>query len=187
LPSTYDTLLALVGPDCANLVDALPGNTVFGPRDEAFAAFFAETGLDATTLCGPELETLTNILTYHVVPGTILAENVLALPNVETSITTLEGSDVVVNKDALTVNGVSIVEADVVVEPFVLHGIDEVLILAPTPSSSEMSQPTPAPTSAPSVESIGMWLGLVYVQFVLLKSLTILFFTSPSIRITTLL
>jgi hypothetical protein len=35
-PPSFDTLLFLVGEDCADLSGALPGKTVFGPTDEAF-------------------------------------------------------------------------------------------------------------------------------------------------------
>lgn len=64
-----------VNPD-VNLVDTLNGGefTVFAPTDEAFAKIDAET---LKTLGTPEgADTLSSILTYHVVPGQILPKDI---------------------------------------------------------------------------------------------------------------
>jgi uncharacterized surface protein with fasciclin (FAS1) repeats len=63
-----------------------------------------------------------------VVDGLIVADDVLSLPDKYTPITTLPGSDIKINNDKLTVNGVDIVAPDFQTTPFVLHGIDEVLL-----------------------------------------------------------
>jgi uncharacterized surface protein with fasciclin (FAS1) repeats len=64
-----------VNPD-VNLVDTLNGGefTVFAPTDEAFAKIDAET---LKTLGTPEgADTLSSILTYHVIPGQVLPEDI---------------------------------------------------------------------------------------------------------------
>jgi uncharacterized surface protein with fasciclin (FAS1) repeats len=128
-PPSFETLLFLVGEDCAKLASALPGKTVFGPTDEAFEEFLEDTGFDVDTLCGDAVGDLTEILLYHVVDGLISAEEVLALPDKYTRVETLQGSEIKINNDKLTVNGVDIVLPDALTGDFVLHGIDEVLEL----------------------------------------------------------
>ena len=72
----FTTLVAAV--QAAGLVETLKGEgpfTVFAPTDEAFAKLPAGTVED---LLKPEnLETLTNILLYHVVPGKVMAADVV--------------------------------------------------------------------------------------------------------------
>ena len=73
----FDTLVAAVTE--ADLVATLQGDgpfTVFAPTDDAFAAALEALGLSAEELlASPDLA---GILTYHVVPGTLMAEDVLA-------------------------------------------------------------------------------------------------------------
>jgi uncharacterized surface protein with fasciclin (FAS1) repeats len=118
--------------EAANLDPALEGTgpfTVFAPVNSAFDA------LPAVTL-GALLEDqnedlLTSILTYHVVPGTVFAED-LADGQV---ITTLQGSQLTVGIDGgnvtLTdVSGqtVSVVEADLEASNGVIHLIDTIVL-----------------------------------------------------------
>ncbi len=71
----HTTLVAAV--KAAGLVDTLSGPgpfTVFAPTNEAFAKLPAGT---VDTLVKPEnKDTLTSILTYHVVPGAITAQDI---------------------------------------------------------------------------------------------------------------
>src|SRR5512142_1362116 len=74
----FNTLVAAV--KAAGLVDALKGDgpfTVFAPTDEAFAKLPAGT-LDK--LLKPEnKDRLRKVLTYHVVPGKVMAKEVMKL------------------------------------------------------------------------------------------------------------
>jgi uncharacterized surface protein with fasciclin (FAS1) repeats len=74
----FTTLVAAV--QAAGLVDTLKSAgpfTVFAPTDDAFAKLPAGTVED---LLKPEnLETLKNILLYHVVPGKVMAADVVQL------------------------------------------------------------------------------------------------------------
>jgi len=121
---SFTTLLAAV--EAAGLTETLAGPgffTVFAPTDEAFAALPAGT-VEALLA---DIETLTAILLYHVVDGTIYAEEVVTLE----SLTTLQGEDITieVTSDGVVLNGtVLIVTADIVANNGIIHVIDAVLL-----------------------------------------------------------
>ncbi len=119
----FTTLVAAV--QAAGLVDTLNGPgpfTVFAPTDEAFAAL-PDGALDALLL--PENQAvLAQILTYHVVPGTVLSTDLAS-----GAVATVQGEDVEVAVDGgVTVNGATVVLADVTASNGVVHVIDAVLI-----------------------------------------------------------
>jgi uncharacterized surface protein with fasciclin (FAS1) repeats len=121
--SDFSTLVAAV--TAADLVTTLQGTgpfTVFAPTNEAFAALPAGV-LDA--LLKPEnVGVLTQILTYHVVSGAVLAADVVA-----GDVTTVEGQSLVLATDAgVTVNGVPVATADVMASNGVIHVIGTVLL-----------------------------------------------------------
>ncbi len=80
---SFNTLVAAV--KAADLVDTLKGEgpfTVFAPTDEAFAKLPKGTVED---LLKPENKAkLQAILTYHVVPGKVMAENVVNMNSAKT-------------------------------------------------------------------------------------------------------
>ena len=119
----FSTLVAAVS--AAGLVDTLNGEgpfTVFAPTDDAFAALPAGV-LDALLL--PEnKDVLTQILTYHVVPGQVMAADVT-----DGEVATVEGQSVTLSTaDGVTVNGAKVIQADVVTSNGVIHAIDAVLL-----------------------------------------------------------
>lgn len=121
----FGTLVAAV--QAAGLAETLSGEgpfTVFAPTDEAFAAL-PEGVLDALLL--PEnKDTLVKILTYHVVPGTVMAADVT-----DGEVATVEGQTVTLSTaDGVTVNGAKVVQADVVADNGVIHVIDAVIVPA---------------------------------------------------------
>jgi uncharacterized surface protein with fasciclin (FAS1) repeats len=119
----------------ANLVATLQGTgpfTVFAPTDQAFA----DAGIDLTTFdTDEENATLVDILTYHVVSGTVLSSDLT------------DGMEAVaLNQDTLTfsvsatevkVNDAVVTAADVATSNGVIHVIDKVLMppadVAPDP------------------------------------------------------
>ena len=123
---SFKTLVAAV--QAAGLVDTLKGRgpfTVFAPTDAAFAALPAGT---VDSLLKPENKsTLVAILTYHVVPGRIMAADVVGkrtLPiTVERQALTVDGTSGTVKVDAAAVT-----KADIVADNGVIHVIDKVLI-----------------------------------------------------------
>ncbi len=96
----HTTLVAAV--KAADLVDTLSGNgpfTVFAPTNEAFAKLPAGT---VDNLVKPENKaTLTKILTYHVVPGRITAQQIAAMAGKHhgtATLRTVEGEDLMFRK-----------------------------------------------------------------------------------------
>tara|TARA_R100001143_G_scaffold61471_2_gene62305 strand:- start:6917 stop:7414 length:498 start_codon:yes stop_codon:yes gene_type:complete len=121
---SFNTLLAAA--TAAGLVDTLKGPgplTVFAPTDEAFAALPAGTVED---LLKPEnKETLIKILTYHVVPGNVMAADLQDGMMAKT----VEGSDVTIDLDSgPMVNNAKIISADVKADNGVIHVIDKVIM-----------------------------------------------------------
>ncbi len=124
----FTTLLAAA--EAAGLVETLQGEgplTVFAPTDAAFEATLAELDLTAEELLA-DTETLTSILTYHVVEGEYLAEDVIGLDGEE--VPTVNGAPVTITVDGETVlvNDVPVVATDVVATNGVIHVIDGVLL-----------------------------------------------------------
>ena len=121
----FNTLVTAVKQ--AGLVETLKGKgpfTVFAPTDAAFAKLPAGT---VESLLKPEnKDKLTQILTYHVVPGKVMAADVKGKT---TEAETVEGSTVSVDgTDGVTVNGAKVVKADVTASNGVIHAIDTVLM-----------------------------------------------------------
>jgi transforming growth factor-beta-induced protein len=123
----FTTLVAAL--QAAGLVDTLKGEgpfTVFAPTDEAFAKLPAGT-IEALLKDIPQL---TNILLYHVVPGNVMAADVLGLDG-QSADTALEGSQIAieVDGDKVTLNdNVQIIITDIQTTNGVIHVIDAVLL-----------------------------------------------------------
>ena len=119
----FNTLVTAV--KAADLVETLKSDgpfTVFAPTDEAFAAI-PESDLEA--LLGDK-DQLTEVLTYHVVSGKVMAEDVVGLD----SATTVQGSDVGIEvvDGNVTVDGATVVSTDIEASNGVIHVIDGVLL-----------------------------------------------------------
>jgi uncharacterized surface protein with fasciclin (FAS1) repeats len=105
-----------------DLVDTLNGDefTVFAPVNDAFAA------IDPATLesLKTDSETLTSILTYHVVPGQIAPEDIAG------TLTTVQGADVEVtgSGDDLMVNEAGVICGGVMTANATVYLIDSVLL-----------------------------------------------------------
>ena len=134
----HTTLVAAV--KAAGLVDTLQGKgpfTVFAPVNAAFAALPAGT---VETLLKPENQSqLTNVLTYHVVPGRLTFDDLhklIADGKGTTKLTTASGGalwlmangphNIVVKDAAGKVANISIY--DVLQSNGVIHSIDKVLL-----------------------------------------------------------
>jgi uncharacterized surface protein with fasciclin (FAS1) repeats len=108
-----------------DLVDTLNGDefTVFAPVDDAFAKLPKET---VQTLGTPEgAETLSTVLTYHVVPGRIAPEDLAG-----TTQTTVQGADVEITgeADSLMINDASVICGGVSTANATVYLIDTVLM-----------------------------------------------------------
>jgi uncharacterized surface protein with fasciclin (FAS1) repeats len=121
----FNTLAAAL--TAAGLVETLKGAgpfTVFAPTDEAFAALPAGT---VDNLLKPEnKDQLTAVLTYHVVPGKVMAADVVKI----TEAKTVNGAMITVKVDGDTVmiNDARVTAADVATSNGVIHVIDKVIL-----------------------------------------------------------
>ena len=124
----FTTLLAAV--EAAGLTETLQGPgpyTVFAPTDAAFEAALEDLGLTAEELLA-DTETLTSILTYHVVEGEVPAADVVELDG--QSVATVNGAEVTITVDGETVlvNEATVTTPDVFASNGVIHVIDQVLV-----------------------------------------------------------
>jgi uncharacterized surface protein with fasciclin (FAS1) repeats len=126
---SFNTLIAAA--KAAGLADALAtGNnlTVFAPTDEAFAKLPAGT---VENLLKPENKAqLVAILTYHVLPRELLANQI---PRGPIHVRTLKASGdrtlaVRKGKGGVTVDKANVVKANIMADNGVIHVIDQVLI-----------------------------------------------------------
>ncbi len=130
----FKTLAAAVTE--AGLIDTLKGEgpfTVFAPTDDAFAKLPEGT---VESLLKPEnREKLVAILTYHVVPGRVLAKDALNAENAAT----VQGDSLAFRLESgtLRVNDSTVVQNDVECSNGVIHVIDSVL-LPPEPKTRKV-------------------------------------------------
>jgi uncharacterized surface protein with fasciclin (FAS1) repeats len=122
----FNTLIAAA--KAAGLAGALsaPGaKTVFAPTDAAFAKL--PKGTVENLLKPANKAKLKAILTYHVVGGkTLLAKDI---PAGSTHVRALSGGQLTVKKHGgVTVNGATVIKADVKADNGVIHVIDKVLL-----------------------------------------------------------
>lgn len=122
---SFNTLVAAV--TAADLVDTLKSAgpfTVFAPTDDAFAKLPAGTVED---LLKPENKAkLQEILLYHVVPGKVMAADVVKI----SSATTANDMKLAIIVDGKTVkvNDAVVTQADIMTSNGVIHVIDAVML-----------------------------------------------------------
>ena len=121
----FNTLAAAL--EAADLIGTLKGDgpfTVFAPTDEAFAKL--PEGTVESLLMPENRDQLIAVLTYHVVPGKVMAEDVVSL----SSATTVQGSDVdiAVVDGNVRIDNATVVAADVGASNGVIHVIDSVIL-----------------------------------------------------------
>ena len=121
----FETLAVALG--AAGLVETLKGPgpfTVFAPTDEAFAKLPAGT---VESLLKPEnKDQLTAILAYHVVPGTVMAADVVKLDEAKT----VAGKmlNVQTSGGNVMINDAKVTATDIAASNGVIHVIDSVVL-----------------------------------------------------------
>jgi uncharacterized surface protein with fasciclin (FAS1) repeats len=121
----FTTLVAAV--QAAGLVEALKGEgpfTVFAPTDDAFAKL-PEGTVEALLA---DKEKLTAVLTYHVVPGKVMAADVVKVEKAKT----LNGQEVAVkvSEETVMIDNAKVVATDIMASNGVIHVIDTVILPA---------------------------------------------------------
>ena len=124
----FTTLVAAI--EAAGLVDTLEGEgpfTVLAPTNAAFDAAFETLGITAEELLA-DTETLTDILTYHVLPQEANSQLVATLDG--ESVQTLNGQSVsiAVTDGVITIDGAEVVSADLAADNGIVHVINAVLL-----------------------------------------------------------
>ena len=124
---SFKTLAAAL--QAAGLVETLKGKgpfTVFAPTDAAFAKLPKGT---VEELLKPENKSkLTSILTYHVVPGSVMAAQVLTMNGKEARTVNGQPVKITVNGSAVTVGAAKVVTTDIKASNGVIHVIDSVML-----------------------------------------------------------
>lgn len=122
---SFNTLAAAL--NAAGLVETLQGSgpfTVFAPTDAAFAALPEGT---VENLLKPEnIDQLRAVLTYHVVAGEVLAEDVVTLDEA----TSVQGDtiDISLADGSVKVDQANVIQTDVRASNGVIHVIDQVIL-----------------------------------------------------------
>ena len=119
----FNTLVTAV--QAAGLVETLKGEgpfTVFAPTDAAFEKIPAS---DLEALLADK-EALTAVLTYHVVPGKVMAADVMGLD----SAATVQGSnvDIQIVDGGVKIDNANVVQTDIETSNGVIHVIDSVIL-----------------------------------------------------------
>ena len=118
---SFKTLVTAI--QAAGLVDTLKGKgpfTVFAPTDAAFAKV-PKADLDALL---KDKAKLTAVLTYHVVPGKVMAADVKA-----GKVKTVQGSELTIGTmDGVTVDNAKVTATDIAADNGVIHVIDSVVL-----------------------------------------------------------
>ena len=122
---SFNTLVAAVKQ--AGLVETLQGEgplTVFAPTDQAFKN--VPKGTLESLLKEENKEKLTAILTYHVVPGKVLAKDVVKLSEAKT----VQGSpvNIEVRDGKVFINDAEVVKTDIMCTNGVIHVIDKAIL-----------------------------------------------------------
>lgn len=123
----FKTLVTAV--KAAGLVDTLKSKgpfTVFAPNDDAFAK------LPKGTVEGllKDIPKLKSVLTYHVVPGKVMAADVVKLKTAKT----VQGQDVKIDASKwhlhknVKINDANVIKADIATDNGVIHVIDKVML-----------------------------------------------------------
>jgi uncharacterized surface protein with fasciclin (FAS1) repeats len=124
---SFKTLVTAV--KAAGLVDTLKSKgpfTVFAPNDDAFAK------LPKGTVEGllKDIPKLKSVLTYHVVPGKVMAADVVKLKTAKT----VQGQDIKIDASKwhlhknVKINDANVIKADIATDNGVIHVIDKVIL-----------------------------------------------------------
>ncbi|MFT5603558.1 MAG: putative surface protein with fasciclin (FAS1) repeats [Paracoccaceae bacterium] len=121
----FETLIAAV--QAADLVETLKSEgpfTVFAPTDAAFAALPAGTVAD---LLKPEnKDQLIAVLTYHVIPGAVMSDDIAGM---KLMVATVQGSEVSIDATmGVKIDDATVVKADIKTSNGVIHIIDKVIL-----------------------------------------------------------
>lgn len=129
----FTVLLAAVSAADPGILEALSAGgpfTVFAPTDAAFTALLEALGVTAEELLA-DTDLLNTVLSYHVVPGVISAETVVAAAGEEGAYvgTLIPSALNIAVGEGVTINDtINVVSTDIYADNGVIHVIDGVLV-----------------------------------------------------------
>jgi transforming growth factor-beta-induced protein len=164
----FETLAAAV--TAAGLVDTLKGEgpfTVFAPTDDAFAAL-PEGTVEALL---NDIPALTDILLYHVVPGKVMAEDVVNLSSADSALG--QPLSFKVEDGSVMVNDANVIITDIEAANGVIHVVDSVLIPVAETQSAAAEEPATLPETG-GAPNYALFLALLVLGAALVLSGTVL-------------
>ncbi len=140
---TLVTALQATGLD-AVLADENGSFTVFAPTDDAFA----KLGGDTISALLADTETLSDILLYHVISGSVIGSTA-AISLAGGTVETANGDSIAlsIRENSLFINDSKVIVTDVVASNGIIHVIDTVLV---PPAAPPADDNTPEPTANPN-------------------------------------
>lgn len=121
----FTTLIAAAA--AADIITPMTGKgpfTVFAPTDAAFADL--PDGALEELLLPENKQQLTAMLTYHVVPGAVTAEQ---MTGQRLHVATINGSDLLIDgRDGLKAGPANVITPDIRASNGIIHAIDKVLM-----------------------------------------------------------
>ncbi|TVQ62702.1 MAG: fasciclin domain-containing protein [Phycisphaerales bacterium] len=150
---SFTTLVAAV--QAAGLVDVLKGEgpfTVFAPSDEAFAKL--PDGTVESLLLPENREMLRAVLTYHVVPGRVTAEQVVGMDFAPTA--NGQRLEVSTRGDAVMINQSRVIATDIAASNGVIHVVDTVMMPQTKNVLEVASEAGSFTTLAAAIEAAGL-------------------------------
>jgi uncharacterized surface protein with fasciclin (FAS1) repeats len=130
--TTLVAALQATGLD-ATLSDSTASFTVFAPTDAAFALL----GDDAINALLADTDTLSDILTYHVITGEVNAASAISLAGTKVPMVNGDSVGLSLSGENLLVNTATVITADIQTDNGIIHVIDAVLL-----PPADMVQPT---------------------------------------------
>jgi transforming growth factor-beta-induced protein len=157
----FETLVTAV--TAAGLADTLKGDgpfTVFAPTDDAFAAL--PEGTIERLL--NDIPALSDILLYHVVPGKVMANDVVNLNSADTALG--KPVSISISGSSVKVNDANVIITDIEASNGVIHVIDTVLL---PPADA----PAALPVSGGATNTAGWLFVLVMGAFLILSGVVV--------------
>lgn len=130
--TTLVTALQATGLD-TTLADTESSFTVFAPTDDAFALL----GQDTINALLADTETLSDILTYHVISGEVNSTTAISLAGTTVDMVNGDAIGLSLDGESLLVNTATVITADIQTDNGIIHVIDAVLL-----PPEDMVQPT---------------------------------------------
>ena len=130
--TTLVAALQATGLD-ATLSDTNSSFTVFAPTDEAFALL----GDDTINALLADTDTLSDILTYHVISGEVDAATAISLAGTKVAMVNGDSLGLSLSGDSLLVNTATVITTDIHTDNGIIHVIDAVLL-----PPADMVEPT---------------------------------------------